>query len=219
MPRIKRCIIGGYPYHIINRGNGKQEVFHKDQDFSVFIKFMKEAKRRYLVNIFAYCLMPNHFHLVLMPDLPHYLSEWMHWLTTIHSLHYHNYFQTCGHIWQGRFRSFIIQNDEHLLTVLRYVEGNPVRAALVPSALDWGWSSHRERIGIESESLLDNLPLELPDQWTQYIDEPFSEKELEKLRQSVNRQSPFGSIDWQKKICLEFGLESTLRPRGRPRKK
>ncbi len=218
MPRVKRGLSDGLIYHVLNRGNGKAKIFHKEEDFWAFIELIKEAKKRYPLCIFAYCLMPNHFHLVVRPFQANYLSKWMQWLMTSHVRRYHRHYKTTGHIWQGRFKSFIIQKDEHLLTVLRYVERNPVRARLVSSARDWHWSSHRERISKELEKVIDNIPINLPCEWNKSVDEPLTEIELEKLQQSVIRQSPFGSVEWQKKISQKLGLEHTLKPRGRPRK-
>jgi len=218
MPRVKRGLSDGLIYHVLNRGNGKEKIFHKEEDLWAFIELIKEAKKRYPLDIFAYCLMPNHFHIVVRPFQANYLSKWMQWLMTSHVRRYHRHYKTTGHIWQGRFKSFIIQKDEHLLTVLRYVERNPVRARLVFSAKDWNWSSHKERISEESEKVIDNIPINLPNEWSKYVDEPLTEKELEKLRQSVIRQSPFGNVEWQKRISQKLGLEHTLKPRGRPRK-
>lgn len=137
MPRIARGLVDGFVYHVLNRGNGGQKVFHKDQDYEAFIDLMKKAKARYAIKIFAYCLMPNHFHMVVVPIQAEELNKGMQWLMTSHVRRYHRRYGTSGHIWQGRFKSFIIQEDNHLLTVLRYVEGNPVRAGLVNSATDW----------------------------------------------------------------------------------
>lgn len=218
MPRIARGLVDGFVYHVLNRGNGGQEVFHKDQDYEVFIDLMGKAKARYFVKIFAYCLMSNHFHVVVMPQRAEELSKWMQWLMTSHVRRYHRHYGTSGHVWQGRFKSFIIHEDTHLLTVVRYVEGNPVRAGFISSVKEWPWSSYKERIGEESRLLLDESPIELPDNWDRYIDEPLTPKELEKLRQSVNRQSPHGPLMWQIRVSKELGLESTLKPRGRPRK-
>ncbi len=218
MPRVNRYLADGYPYHVINRGNGKQKIFHKSQDFEVFIKIMKEAKEHYPINIFAYCLMPNHFHLVLMSDRSDYLSKWMHWLMSTHANRYRQHYNSTGHIWQGRYKSFIIQLDKHLLTVLRYIEGNPLRAGLVFSAKDWHWSSINQRIYKENDNIIDNLPISLPPDWIKFVDEPLTKKELRKIRQSVIRQAPYGNFDWQKKICQKFNIECTLRPRGRPKK-
>jgi len=218
MPRVHRYLADGYFYHVINRGNGKQKIFHKDQDFAVFIQIMKEAKKHFSIDIFAYCLMPNHFHMVLMPNQPDHLSMWMHWLMSTHANRYRQHYKTTGHLWQGRFKSFIIQNDEHLITVLRYVEANPLRAGLVFSAKDWLWSSLRERIDERTETIISDLPFELSSDWIKFVDEPLTEKELERIRQSVIRQSPFGTLEWQNEISKELNIECTLRPRGRPRK-
>jgi putative transposase len=134
MPRVARGLVDGLIYHILNRGNGGQKVFHKHQDYRVFTDLMEESKARYSVKIFAYCLLPNHFHIVAMPLRGEELSKWMQWLMTSHVRRYHRQYETSGHVWQGRFKSFLIQEDTHLLTVLRYVEANPVRAGLVNSA-------------------------------------------------------------------------------------
>ena len=218
MPRVSRCLVNDFTYHVLNRGNGKKRVFHKHQDFLSFIELMKEAKKRLPINIYAYCLMPNHFHFVLKSSQASNLSKWIHWLLTVHSRRYHHYYKTCGHIWQGRFKSFMIQNDEHLIKVLRYVEGNAVRAGLVFSAKDWPWSSHKQRISEETEKIIDIPPVELPSDWTSYVDEPLTSKELLDLRQSVNHQFPYGDNKWKKKISQQLGLAYTFKPRGRPRK-
>jgi putative transposase len=219
MPRANRCLAEGFTFHIINRGNGKQTIFHKDQDFRSFVELIKESKKRYPIDIFAYCLMPNHFHFVLKPDQPNHLSQWIQWLTTLHAFRYHLYYKTSGHIWQGRFKSLIIQNDEHLLNVIRYVEGNPVRAGIVLSSRDWFWSSLNDRLSNKYEIITDNLPINLPLDWLNYVDEHLIDKEINKLRRCVNRESPYGNDEWQKMICQRLGLEHTLRPRGRPRNK
>ncbi len=217
MPRIPRGLVGGFVYHILNRGNGGQRVFHKDKDYEAFVSLITEAKERFPMKIFAYCLMPTHFHMVVMPPQADYLSKWMQWLMTSHVRRYHRHYETTGHIWQGRFKSFIVQADNYLLTVLRYVEGNPVRAQLVSSAKDWLWSSHRERIGQKSALLVSEPPIALPERWDKFVDEPFTEKDLVELRNSISRQAPYGAQPWQVQICKELGLESTIRARGRPR--
>ena len=219
MPRVARGLVDGFTYHILNRGNGGQTIFHKDQDYRVFANLMDEAKARYSVKIFAYCLLPNHFHIVVMPLQAEELSKWMQWLMTSHVRRYHRHYGTSGHVWQGRFKSFLIQEDAHLLTVLRYVEGNPVRAGLVSSASEWSWSSHKERIGEKPRLSIDEVPVELSKDWGGYVDAPLIKRELDMLRKSVNRQSPYGTQVWQMKVSRELGLESTLRPRGRPKKR
>ena len=100
MPRILRGLVDGLTYHVLNRGNGGQAIFHKDQDYRSFIELMKEAKERSSVKVFAYCLMPNHYHLVLQPVRAYELSKWMQWLMTSHVRRYHRHYQTSGHVWQ-----------------------------------------------------------------------------------------------------------------------
>ncbi|HEV3260786.1 MAG TPA: transposase [Gemmataceae bacterium] len=141
MPRTPRASQGGYCYHVLNRGNGRGTVFHKDGDFAAFLKLLRQADERTPMRLLAYCLMLNHFHLALWPREDGDLSDYMMWLMTAHVRRYHQHYHSSGHVWQGRSRAFPIQEDEHLLTVLRYIERNPVRADLVRRAQDWPWSS------------------------------------------------------------------------------
>ncbi|KPK64723.1 hypothetical protein AMJ83_00585 [candidate division WOR_3 bacterium SM23_42] len=219
MPRVARGLVDGFTYHILNRGNGRQVVFHKDKDYAIFVSLMEEATDRIPLSVYAYCLMPNHFHLVVMPLRADNLSRWMQWFMTSHVRRYHRHYGTSGHVWQGRFKSFIVKQDNHLLTLLKYVEGNPVRAGLATSARDWQWSSHRTRIGETRSMLVSDLPLELPEDWGRLVDEPIPGEELDQLRNCVRRQAPYGDSDWQAEICVEYDLESTIRPIGRPLKK
>jgi putative transposase len=218
MPRIVRGLGDNVVYHVINRGNGRQEVFHKNKDYEAFVKLIAEAKERHTVKLYGYCIMPNHFHMVVKPEKGEELSKWMQWLMTSHVRRYHRHYGSSGHVWQGRYKSFMIEEDSHLLMAMRYIEANPVRAELVPSAKEWKWSSHGETLGKVERMLTDATPIELPGEWARYVDEPFTESELDRLRLSVNRQTPFGDAIWQMKICKEFGLESTMKSRGRPKK-
>jgi putative transposase len=218
MPRSARGLADGYVYHVLNRGNNKKQVFHKSGDYDSFIRLMGDAKKRHPLQIYGYCLMPNHFHMILRPPRAECLSFFMRWLLTSHVRRYHGYHETSGHLWQGRYKSFIIQEDEHFLTALRYVERNPLRAHLVSSGLDWPWSSLKENTGSSAQNLLDPLPLELPSDWGMQIDMPLTKEEIEHIRISIVRQSPFVDSEWQRSMCQMLGLESTMRPHGRPKK-
>lgn len=217
MPRIARGHSDGLIYHVLNRGNGRQDVFHKDGDFKAFFELMATAQETYGVGILAYCLMANHFHLLLQPSRAEDLSKWMQWLMTSHVRRYHRHYGTSGHVWQGRYKSFIVQDDDHLLTVVRYIEANPVRAEMTASAKDWQWSSHTERVAETNRRILAALPNTLPANWTQYVDTAMTSSEIERLRRSVNRQAPYGDDQWADMICKACGLESTRRERGRPK--
>jgi putative transposase len=122
MPRTVRASVGGICYHVINRGNARGEVFHKDEDYAAFVGLIEEACQRLPMRVLAYCLIPNHFHIALWPHGDGDLSRFMQWLLTSHVRRYHRHYHGSGHVWQGRFKAFPIQADEHLLTVLRYVD-------------------------------------------------------------------------------------------------
>jgi putative transposase len=217
MPRIHRCAPDGLAHHVLNRGNNRKLVFRKRGDYLAFLRFMREAQEREPVRILAYCLMPNHFHIVFWPDSVAALSAYMHLLMNAHVRNYHRHYGTCGHghIWQGRFKNFPIEEDQHLLRVLRYVEANPLRANLVRRAEDWSWSSLASP-GDEVPQLAE-WPVSRPSNWLDYVNAPAGE-DLEKLRNSVKRGAPYGEREWQERVAKTCGLEFTLRPPGRPKR-
>ncbi len=220
MPRTARASVGGMCYHVLNRGNGRSEVFHKDDDYAAFLKLLRQASERVPMRLLAYCLMPNHFHLVVWPLEDGDLGRWMQWLLTSHVRRYHRHYQSSGHVWQGRFKAFPIQEDEHLLTVMRYVERNPVRAKTIPvrKASRWPWSSIGNPPKDAKCPALDPGPVPRGKNWPQWVDEPQTEAELKAVRESVIRGRPFGSESWQDRTARSLDLEFTMRPRGRPRK-
>ena len=220
MPRGKRNFIDEAYYHIINRGNGKQQIFHSTSDYRAFVSWVIQGKNKHNIHLHAFCLMPNHFHFLLQPMIGTNLSKYMHWVMDKHIHNHRRIHNTVGHIWQGPYKDFIIQEDRHYINVLRYIEGNPVRAALAKSASDWIWSSHRERIGFSSEGkFLNDGPLSLPNDWKTFVDSPLAANELTKIRYSVKRGAPYGNKEWQVATAERLGISNTLRPRGRPPKK
>jgi putative transposase len=145
MPRRARSIQGGYVYHVLNRSNARAALFLKEEDYAAFERVLEEASRRVPLRILGYCVMPNHWHMVVWPRVgqDRQVSEFLRWLTVTHTQRWHAHHHTAGsgHLYQGRFKSFPVESDEHLYTVLRYVERNPVRANLVERAQEWRWSS------------------------------------------------------------------------------
>jgi putative transposase len=216
MPRHARASQGGYCYHVLNRGNGRQTVFRKDGDYAAFVKLLRQAGENTDMRLLAYCLMPNHFHLVLWPLHDGQLSHYMAWLLTAHVRRYHQHYHSSGHVWQGRFRDFAIQEDDHLLTVLRYVERNPVRACLVERAQDWLWSS--ATASPAAGPTLHPGPVPRPGDWLEHVNQPQTEAEVQRLRESLRRRRPYGDSLWMGETARQLGLEASLRPRGRPRK-
>ena len=216
MPRTARASVGGVCYHVLNRGNSRQAVFRKPEDYRAFLRLLKQSSERLPMRLLTYCLMPNHFHLVLWPKADGDLSRWMQWLLTAHVRRYHRHYGGSGHVWQGRFKAFPIERDEHLLTVMRYVERNPVRAALAARAEEWTWSSAGGD-KLDERPPIAPSPVERPPDWLKWVNQPLTEKELEAVRRSIARGTPLGSPEWQRRTARRLGLESSLRPRGRPR--
>jgi putative transposase len=210
-------------YHALNRANGRAAVFRKDGDYEAFERVLVESLEHVPgMRLLAYCLMPNHWHLVLWPRADSELSDFMHWLTLTHTQRWHAHYHDVGrgHLYQGRFKSFPVEADDHFWTVCRYVERNALRANLVRRAENWRWGSLSRRAEKEAGSrpALCTGPLPWPAGWAALVNEPHSEAELAALRQCVARGQPYGSAAWTKRAAQRLGLESTLRPRGRPKK-
>jgi putative transposase len=219
MPRTARASIAGYCYHALNRGNGRAPVFHDADDYDAFVRLLRQACARLPMRLVGFCLMPNHFHLVLWPHGDGDLGPWMQWLLTTHVHGYRKRYGGSGHVWQGRFKAFPIEADDHLGTVLRYAERNALRAGLVARAEDWRWSSLPLWLRPPLLPWLDPGPVPRHAGWLEYVQEPHSEAELAALRRSVERGTPFGSAAWVERTAAALGLESSLCPPGRPPKR
>jgi putative transposase len=198
-------------------------LFEKDEDYASLEKVLDEAYRKVAVRVLAYCLMPNHWHLILWPRRDGDLSRYIQWLTTTHMRRWHAHRGTrgTGPVYQGRFKSFPVQEDLHFLVVCRYVERNPLRANLVARAEDWRWSSlWRRHRGEACEWLMamSDWPAEAPPDWVSFVNRPETDEELEALRRGVTRGSPYGDATWQHQAAARLRLESTLRDPWRPRK-
>jgi putative transposase len=217
MPRRARSIVAGYCYHVMNRANDKARIFHDHSDYAAFVGFMAEAQKRFTLGMLATCLMPNHVHFVLMPSQDDQISKWAHWLFTNHAARHHRKYETVGRLWQNRFKASAIQQDGHLLRVMRYVERNASRAGMVSFAEDWPWSSLNWRIRSHPLVTPHPSPVALPDNWMTFVNKPQSEAELSDLRNAIRRQSPIGNKAWVATTARALGVAFSIRPRGRPR--
>ncbi len=221
MGRPKRAADGGLIYHVLNRANARMHIFDKAGDFEAFEHILEEAIARTGTRLLAYCLLSNHWHMVVHPHEDGELSKFIGWLSLTHTQrwHAHRHSTGQGHVYQGRFKSFPIQDDHHFLTVCRYVERNALRANLVSKAQDWEWSSlWRWQHGtLKDKELLSSWPIRRSPNWIEFVNEPQSEAELESIRRSVKRGCPYGDEAWSPKVIAQLGLESTVRPRGRPK--
>lgn len=221
MPRVPRVDIKNTIYHVINRANARLPIFFKEKDYQLFESILENSRERFDMRILAYCLMPNHFHLVLWPNEDNGLQRFMQRVTVTHTQRWHSQNKTIGtgHLYQGRYKSFIIQEDDHLLSVIRYIERNPLRSNFVKKAENWNFSSLYRRTFPEKfklcKRIISDWPIEVPKDYVSFVNKPQTDEEISKIRYSVNRGKPFGGQDWTNKIVKAFGLESTIRGRGR----
>ena len=220
MPRVLRSDIAGEIYHALNRGNARSKIFFKDGDFAAFERVIKEGLEKYPVDLIAYQWMSNHWHMVLSPRQDRGMSAFLGWVTMTHTQRYHAHNKTTGygHVYQGRFKSFPVQDDDHFHTVCRYVERNALTANIVQRAEDYRWGSLWNWRGGDSVIKLCSWPLKRLPRWTARVNEPITKKEVDALQNCIKRGSPYGTKGWVKRTAKEQGLETTLRPRGRPKK-
>ena len=229
MPRTARKAPGGVAFHVLNRGNARSPVFDSPDDYAAFVKVLLETLSAFPgVRLLAFCLMRNHWHLVLWPTSDGQLGRFMQRLTVTHVRRWHEHRRSTGggHVYQGTYKSFPAQRDEHFLTLCRYVERNALRAKLVRRAENWKWSSLWARENAASDeaaaevaAALNDWPVDRPADWLRLVNAPQTAAEEEALSECIRRGRPFGSETWQKQTAARLGLAHTFRERGRPKRK
>ena len=216
MGRPLRAASGDLVYHVLNRANARRTLFDGDGDYIAFERVLAQACERVAMRLLAYCVMPNHWHLVAWPRRDGDLSRFMNWLTLTHTQRWHQHRHTVGegHVYQGRFKSFPVETSEYLLTICRYVERNPVRAGLVEQAEQWRWSS----AGMSGSVPLHAWPIERPGEWLLWVNEGETNEQVSTVRRSVTKGQPFGRPSWVEQMVAQWNLGATLRGRCRPKK-
>jgi putative transposase len=222
MPRKARVAPGGYVYHVLNRAAGRTKLFRNDGDFAGFERVLAEGLHVHPTRLLAWCCMSNHWHLVLWPRKDGELSAFVRWLTHTHVMRWRVAHQTVGDgpLYQGRFKSHLVEKDEHLLTVCRYTERNALSAGLVRRAQDWRHGSLwvRQHGSPEQRMLLSDWPVDRPGDWVERVNAALTRRELDQLETSERRGQPFGGPQWTQRTAQRLGLEHTLRREGRPSK-
>ena len=227
MGRLPRPVEDGFVFHALNQGNNRADVFDDDGDRLAFLEALGRAKERYPFQLYGYCLMNNHFHLLLRPEPGQAVSRIMQSLTIAHTWRHHKLRQSVGHVWQGRFKSPVVQDDGHLLMVLRYIEANPLRAGMVEDLATYRWSSFLAHAKGIADPLLDpfpefdrlgRTPAERRARWLRKVRAPQPEAELKRIRGSVRSGKPLGQDEWVATHAARLGIELNPRPRGRPKK-
>jgi putative transposase len=210
-------------FHVLNRGVGRMKLFRKDADYEAFERVLEQTLESAPLRICAYCLMPNHWHFVVWPRGARDMATFMQKLTITHARRWQEHHKVVGegHVYQSRYKSFPVETDEYFYQVVRYVERNALRAGLVERAEAWRWSSLWRRVSgsREQRAILHDWPLPEPRDWVKLVNRPETQAELDAMRRCVLRSQPLGSQSWVEKTARALGLESTLRPRGRPRRR
>jgi len=219
MPRRPRVSTAGLCFHVVNRAAKRSTLFESAADYQAFERVLALAIARSDVSLFAYCVMPNHWHLLLSPRVDGALSRFMHWLTTTHARRWQTVRELDGQgaVYQGRFKAIPVCDDRHFLWVCRYVERNPLRAGLVEHAEDWRWSSLARRQAGRETSFLSEWPAGRPADWITYVNQFQTQGEEEAVRKAMTRGEPFGDDDWCQTIKERLGIRSRSARGRRPK--
>ena len=189
MGRPPRDTAPGRIHHAYNRGNRQQVIFHKPGDYKAFIRVLVEAKERFDTKLLAFCVMNNHWHLVVQAGECDSISAYLHWVTSTHVHRYQAHYEIVGsgHVYQARFKNRPCKSERHLFSLIRYVEANPVEAGLVHGAETWRYSSLSLRVHGDPNGLLTPCPIALPSNWVEYINQTAERPLKTDLRESPGR--------------------------------
>ncbi|MDP3694651.1 MAG: transposase [Desulfocapsaceae bacterium] len=219
MPRIARIIAPGYPHHITQRGNNRSSVFFDDEDRQTYLKLLTSYSRLHALQILAYCLMDNHVHLLAVPETETALARGIGLTNQVYTQYLNHKLNQSGRIWQNRFFSCVVENEQYLWAVARYIELNPLKAGLAEHAEEYCWSSAKAHLTGAEDAVLGSASTWFdPSEKNAYSKFVLTENEEmdAKIRQSTRTGRPFGSENFID--MLEFQLKQVLRPKkaGRP---
>ena len=221
MPRKYRIVVPERPHHVIQRGNRRQQIFFYPGDRILYLKLLKEQVVKHHVEVWAYCLMDNHVHLVLVPKTQEGLAKALAETNRRFTWHINARYGWRGYLWQGRFISFVM-DDIYLIRTLRYVENNPVRAGIVEKPWDYIWSSARHHVNGIEDSLLTYCPASsVVGDWKEYLIKPEIEGILNEIRKRNLSGLPLGEDCFLESLAGKFGIKlEDLKPKafGRPKK-
>ena len=219
MARIARVVVPGYPHHVTQRGNRRQQTFFNNEDYESYLDLMSEWCEKYQVDIWAYCLMPNHIHLIAVPQTKEGLNLAIGEAHRRYTRRINFREGWRGHLWQGRFASFVME-EFHLLACARYIELNPVRAGLVKKPEDWPWSSAESHINMKDDGLIKTKPLlEMVNKpWNKFLSYDVEEIEMEVFRKHERTGRPLGGDSFVGRLEKMLGRNLKFKKPG-PKKK
>lgn len=226
MPRTARIAPKEYVYHILTRGNNRQEVFKDERDYKKYIEILQRYKDKYKFKLYHYILMRNHVHLILEPtERGGTLAEIMKGINLSYAQYYKFCYKHIGHFWQDRYKSIIISKDNYLLACGSYVELNPVRAGIVEDPKDYKWSSYNVYAYGKKDFIADEHSIykglsrnkaERRKKYREFIKGMIKEKDA--MRGEMSRRVIYGSEDFIDKVTTEYNVEAVIKLKGRPKK-
>jgi putative transposase len=217
MPRVARVVVPDCPHHVTQRGNRRAPIFQDAEDWGVYIALLRKYSERHDLDIWTYCLMPNHVHFVAVPRSAVALSRTFHATHTAYALYFNKAWGLSGHVFQGRFFSCPM-DDPYMWATVRYAENNPVKARLVEQAEDYAWSSAAAHCGMRRDGLLSEgfPPSGVIEDWSAWLREKPNRQMLKTIRRQTRVGLPCGSPEFVDRLEKELGR--SLRPPKRGRK-
>ena len=221
MSRIARIIYPGYPHHIVQRGNNKQCVFRDSQDKQFYLSLLKKYSFQCGCKTHAYCLMPNHIHLLLVPTQEISLAKTMQKLSLTYTQYINKKYNRSGRLWESRYYSSLIDKESYLWSVCIYIEQNPLRAGITNDATKYMWSSAKINCGLIQSNFVEPI-------WKEYLDkndyqrllsECLQKTKTKKIRVTLSKSIPLGSEEFLYKMVDKFGEAIIPKPRGNPHRK
>lgn len=226
MARKPRLFVSEIPYHVVQRGNNKNPIFIKQSDYHCFLSVLEEAKQKHPCLIYSYCLMPNHFHLLLVPESKENVSLFMKFVGAKYVRYFNKSYSRTGTLWEGRFRCSIIDENAYFLACLRYIEMNPVRAKLAKTPETYHWSSYKVRACGNHNPLvnldawyksLGETPQQCQNQYKK-ISQFFSEQDNNLIRSMTKKNAIVGNDNFKARIEISTQCQIKIREPGRPSK-
>jgi len=220
MPRIARIVGAGYPHHIVQRGNNRERVFWDQTDYQKYLSFLARYSEEKEAAILAYCLMPNHAHLLVIPSEEEALAKMMQGVTLCYTQYFNKKGARTGRLWECRFHSTVIDGDNYLWAVCKYIENNPVRARIAKKPEDYPYSSAKAHILGRKDPLLNEHLFRTDEQneYKRFMKLEEDKKILEEIRKQTRLGKPFGEAEFLRTLSKKLGYEFIFRQKGRPGK-
>ncbi len=221
MPRVGRIVVEGYPHHVVQRGNNRESVFFDEKDRREYLNLLQKYTQKWGCPVLAYCLMPNHVHLLVIPERENSLSKTMQGIALCYTQYINKKYHKSGRLWESRYYSCAVDRENCLWMVARYIEQNPKRAGLVQREEGYFYSSARAHITEVPDRVLGGRIFEEEgrSEYIGFLSGALNDDEIEKIRSCTRTSLPFGNEIFVKAIGQGLGRDLERKPRGRPRKR